>query len=120
MIKLLPPKNIDRELYQFLTRLAELTQNADNTKTKTVDNRDLQLTISKFIKSLNNVDNTSDIEKPISKITQNALDNKLNIDDVIDSLTSTDIDKTLSANQGKVLKDLIDGLTTRVEELESA
>ena len=30
--------------------------------------------------------------------------------DVVDNLTSTDTDKALSANQGKVLKDIVDGL----------
>lgn len=35
---------------------------------------------------------------------------KVNIEDIVDNLTSTDTDKPLSANQGKELKDLIDGL----------
>lgn len=37
------------------------------------------------------------------------------LSDVIDNLTSTDTSKPLSANQGKVLKDLIDGLSSVVE-----
>lgn len=37
---------------------------------------------------------------------------------VIDSLTNTSTTNALSANQGKVLKDLIDALTTRVSALE--
>lgn len=38
--------------------------------------------------------------------------NFVNHNEVIDNLTSTDTDKPLSANQGKVLKDGLDGLTT--------
>lgn len=34
----------------------------------------------------------------------------LNHNDIIDNLTSTDTDKVLSANQGKVLKDIVDNL----------
>ena len=36
------------------------------------------------------------------------VDKKVNKTDIIDNLTSTDIDKPLSANQGKVLKDEVD------------
>ena len=42
----------------------------------------------------------------------NALTLKLNISDLINNLTSTATDKPLTAAQGKVLKDLIDALTT--------
>ena len=35
---------------------------------------------------------------------------KVNVADIIDNLTSTDVNKPLSANQGKVLKDLIDAI----------
>lgn len=38
--------------------------------------------------------------------------NKVNISDIVDNLLSTDINRPLSANQGKVLKDLLDALTT--------
>ena len=37
--------------------------------------------------------------------------NKVNVSDIIDNLTSTATNKPLSANQGKVLKDLINALT---------
>lgn len=40
--------------------------------------------------------------------------NKVSVSDVIDNLTSTDASKPLSANQGKVLKGLIDTLTNTV------
>lgn len=38
--------------------------------------------------------------------------NKVNVSDVINNLTSTSVDKPLAANQGKVLKELIDTLTS--------
>lgn len=38
--------------------------------------------------------------------------NKVNVSDVISNLTSTSVDKPLAANQGKVLKELIDTLTS--------
>jgi hypothetical protein len=46
----------------------------------------------------------------LSKITSliTSLASKLNISDIIDNLTSTDTNKPLSANQGKILKDLVD------------
>ena len=49
------------------------------------------------------------------KNNKNLIDNittgKVNVTDIIDNLISTDINKPLSANQGKILKDLIDTLT---------
>ena len=43
-----------------------------------------------------------------SQLTKDELDKKINKTDIIDNLTSTDTDKPLSANQGKVLKDEVD------------
>lgn len=45
---------------------------------------------------------------------ENVTTNKVSVVDIIDNLTSTATDKPLSANQGKVLKDLITSLTTTV------
>ncbi len=44
----------------------------------------------------------------------NVTTSKVNVSDIIDSLTSTTTNKPLSAKQGKVIKDLIDALTTAV------
>jgi len=44
---------------------------------------------------------------PISTLTQTAINTKINITDIIDNVTSTDTDKPLSANQGKLLNDNI-------------
>ncbi len=90
------------------------------------------LSLIKSDVGLSNVDNTSDINKPISSATQNALNLKadqssldisnsnisseitnrinadllkVNISDIKNDLISTDINKPLSANQGKILND---------------
>ena len=47
--------------------------------------------------------------------TDNLLDDKVNKTDIVDNVTSTNIDKPLSANQGKELKDLIDDTYTKSE-----
>lgn len=44
--------------------------------------------------------------------------NKINISDIIDDLLHTDTNKPLSANQGKILKDLLDALTIVVSGKE--
>jgi len=63
---------------------------------------------------LSNVDNTSDVNKPISnaQATKNtSLDNdiaaKIPKSDIVDALNSTDATKVLSAKQGKALSDMI-------------
>lgn len=45
---------------------------------------------------------------------ENITTSKINVSDIVDHLTSTAADKPLSANQGKVLNDLIAALTTIV------
>lgn len=55
--------------------------------------------------------NLSDLTT-LSNVMQNSLNQKINISDIKDSLTSTDTTKPLSANQGKVLKELIDNINT--------
>lgn len=44
----------------------------------------------------------------------NVTTSKVNVSDIIDNLISTAVNKPLSAKQGKVIKDLIDALTTAV------
>lgn len=46
----------------------------------------------------------------------NVTTSKVNVSDIIDGLTSTTINKPLAAKQGKVLKELIDSLTTVVNK----
>ena len=56
---------------------------------------------------LNNVDNTADLDKPISTAVQTALNDKVDKTDVQDNLESTDTISHLSANQGKILNEKI-------------
>jgi hypothetical protein len=58
---------------------------------------------------LSNVDNTSDVNKPVSTAQANAIAAKLNIADVANNLTTalTTAGKALDARQGKVLSDSI-------------
>jgi len=72
-------------------------------------------TVTKTQVGLSNVDNTSDVDKPVSTATQTALDLKIDTTDIIDNLTSTDTDKPLSANQGKVLNDAIENISLMAE-----
>ncbi|MBE9468963.1 MAG: hypothetical protein IMY72_11690 [Bacteroidetes bacterium] len=60
---------------------------------------------------LGNVNNTSDVNKPISRIQQHEFCKKINIVDIVDNLTTALSDKVLSANQGYVLKNLINNLS---------
>ena len=56
---------------------------------------------------LDKVNNTSDMEKPVSVAMATALDAKVNIADIKDTLSSTASDFALSAKQGSVLKGMI-------------
>lgn len=89
--------------------------------------------VSKEQIGLDKVDNTSDLEKPISNAVQEALDKKLAIEDLESNLTTVvkyaDVkddlntmsgDLPLSANQGVVLDSKITGLETKLSSLGSA
>ena len=67
--------------------------NAVDKNTSFEDNPNLQLTKSNL--ELENVDNTSDIDKAISTATQTALDNKLNLDSILD-ITKVEDDNNVS------------------------
>lgn len=56
---------------------------------------------------LGNVDNTADLDKPISTAVQTALNDKVDKSDVQDNLESTDTTSPLSANQGRILNEKI-------------
>ena len=65
---------------------------------------------------LDKVDNTADIDKPISTLQQEALNQKLGSSDIVNTLTSTAVNKVLSAYQGYIIKSLIDGLSANLDE----
>ena len=63
--------------------------------------------VTKSQVGLDKVDNTSDEDKPISKLQQAALNEKINTKDIVDDLISTDADKPVSAKQAKILNEKI-------------
>ena len=115
------PEPGDLDIVEFYINLADkiiFTKDVDNTvialsvpaPVDTVAGRTGDVILTKSDVDLSNVDNTSDITKPISTATQAALDTKISKSDVVDGLTSTVIDLPLSANQGRILKNLIDAI----------
>lgn len=54
---------------------------------------------------LENVDNTSDADKPVSTAQQEALNKKINYDDIVDNCETDDSNKPASARQVKELKE---------------
>lgn len=80
-------------------------------------------TLTKTDVGLSNVDNTSDLNKPVSTAQASAIASgdvlRILIADIVDDVLSTDTDKPLSANQGYVLKGLIDSLTSDVTSNDS-
>ena len=77
----------------------------DGTATKVGDTN---IDLSEYVKTTDLADymKTSDADGKFATIT--TVDGKVNKTDIVDNLTSTDTDKPLSANQGKVLKDEVD------------
>lgn len=65
------------------------------------------------------VDNTADLDKPVSRATQEELDSKVNIADVVDSLISPSKNRPLSAYQGRVLNGKISDTSKLIESLGS-
>jgi hypothetical protein len=59
---------------------------------------------------LNAYTTTNDLQ--VNYVTKTQAQLKTNISDIVDDLTHTDVDKPLSANQGKVLKGFIDSKTS--------
>lgn len=70
--------------------------------------------VTKAQVGLNKVDNTSDLEKPISEATQEALDSKINTSSIVDNLESKDNSKVLSAKQGNILKNKIEDVESKI------
>jgi len=62
--------------------------------------------------NLDNVDNTSDLNKPVSIATKQELDKKIDIANIEDSFSCDDSSKVLSAKCGKELKELIEDINT--------
>tara|TARA_Y100000780_G_scaffold173817_1_gene158875 strand:- start:566 stop:2110 length:1545 start_codon:yes stop_codon:yes gene_type:complete len=82
---------------------------------QSVQGRAGDVAIAKADVGLGSADNTSDMAKPVSTAQAAALALKVNVTDVLDQLESADATKPLSANQGRVLKELIDNIQTLLE-----
>ena len=91
-----------------VTKLAGIDTGAQVNTVTSVAARTGDVVLTKVDVGLSNVDNTSDLNKPVSTATQTALNLKTNITDIMDNLTSTLANVPLSANQGRALKGLID------------
>lgn len=101
--------SISADIVQLQGNYTDLANNKVD-KTTTVNGHALSsnITLTKNDIGLGNVDNTSDLNKPISNATQTALDTKVNKSDIVDNLTTNNATKVLSAKQGKKLKDDLD------------
>ena len=82
---------------------------------QSVQGRTGDVAMTKADVGLGSADNTSDMAKPVSTAQSAALTLKVNVTDVLDQLESADATKPLSANQGRVLKELIDNIQTLLE-----
>lgn len=114
--------------------IVELDVNVSSTLSDHMSDTDNPHSVTKSQIGLSDVDNTSDADKPVSALQQEALDDKLyrySVDDegdttdenvandtygIVNNLTSTSTDKALSAYQGylltKELENATDGTTS--------
>ena len=100
----------DSSFVQWVAQTAQTALNTANQAKQTAESKaPIQHTHNKSEVWLDNVDNTSDEDKPISKATKKALELKCSFADIVDNLNTEEI-KPLSAKQGKVLKGLIDNI----------
>lgn len=92
----------------FYAQDQDLFYKIDNTENvSSVAGKTGVVVLNKGDVGLTDVDNTADINKPVSTAQQTALDLKIDKTSIVDDLTSTDATKVLSAKQGKSLYDLI-------------
>lgn len=103
-------KKADSTFVQWVAQTAQTALNTANEAKQTAESKaPIQHTHNKSEVWLDQVDNTSDEDKPLSKATKKALELKCSFADIVDNLNTEEI-KPLSAKQGKVLKEMIDRL----------
>lgn len=103
-------KKADSSFVQGVAQTAQTALNTANEAKHTAESKaPIQHTHNKSEVWLDQVDNTSDEDKPLSKATKKALELKCSFADIVDNLNTEEI-KPLSAKQGKVLKEMIDRL----------
>jgi hypothetical protein len=102
-------------LNEVLTLLSsEVTNRTDADTALSGQIATLQALVSSDDVNLDTVQEIIDTIKANKSLLDSVTVNKLNVSDVVDSLTSNAAAKALSANQGRVLKALIDGLSSAV------
>jgi hypothetical protein len=109
-VTIVPGKQLSTEDYTAAEKikLASVETGAQVNTVTAVAGKTGAVTLVKADVGLGNVDNTADTAKPVSTLQQAALDLKLNITSVVNNLTAGGTAVPLSAEQGKVLKGLID------------
>ena len=100
-------KPISTAVQEALTTLGNtldtgLTTASEELRTH-VRNKENPHNVTAELLGLGLVDNTRDLEKPISYAVQTALEGKVSYEDIKDTLASTETSKALSARQGSVL-----------------
>lgn len=100
-------KPISTAVQEALTSLGNtldtgLTTASEELRTH-VRNKENPHNVTAELLGLGLVDNTRDLEKPISYAVQTALEGKVSYEDIKDTLASTETSKALSARQGSVL-----------------
>ena len=100
-------KPISKAVQEALTTLGNtldtgLTTASEELRTH-VRNKENPHNVTAELLGLGLVDNTRDLEKPISYAVQTALEGKVSYEDIKDTLASTETSKALSARQGSVL-----------------
>lgn len=111
-------------------KLTSANTYTDNHNVSTTAHTDIRTLISDLSTKVNNfldVDDATmdELSEVIELINNNKgtleslTTNKVNVSDIIDDLTTSLTNKVLSANQGVVLKSLIDNLETSINDLET-
>lgn len=118
-------KQLNVEITRAMQAEETVSNNLEAHNTSSSAHNDIRLLISGLTTRLNSLADSDDTTlDQLSEIVAYIKNNKslidgittgkVNVSDIIDNLTSTAVNKPLSGKQGKVLKDLIDALTTAV------
>ena len=101
-------RNSADEIIPF--KSSEVLGNATNLLQSHINNKNNPHNVTKAQVGLDRVNNTSDLDKPISRLQQEALDEKINYGDVVNDLETNDSTKPLSAEQGVILLEMLNNI----------
>lgn len=102
-------KNSANNIIDFPNK--KVVDTINNTLISHVNNKNNPHEITKAQVGLSNVDNTSDVNKPISLLQQDALNQRVATTEIVDNLTTASSDRPLSAKQGIELNKKLDDIT---------